>query len=134
MQVPIYWGDPVHYDVFSRSRVLVLDEIRFPGDLSDRPVTPRNMSDVLRIVERLETEAAFRKEFFSVPLLAPSATAVVANLCDSAVRILREASKKYPAMHAHAERAIAGEKDAGLANLQPRQPSTKTTPLARDTN
>ncbi len=93
----------MYYEVFSRERILILDELRYRGEQNDG----RNMTDILRTIRLLETDPEFRKRFFSVPLLTPGAADVVTGICDKAVHALREASKRIPRLRAHAERAIA---------------------------
>lgn len=58
--VPVYWGDTLDPGVFNPHRLLRLDG---------------NMTELMRRVQRLEDDAEYRREFFSHPVLAPTAQA-----------------------------------------------------------
>ena len=59
--VPVYWGDPIDADVFNVERVIEYDGV------SD--------ASVMDIVVQLETDAAFREQWFSRPVLVSAADA-----------------------------------------------------------
>lgn len=57
--VPIYWGDAFDDDVFNPARVIFFDE--------------EHNASVVQAVKRLDTDAEFRDEWFSRPVLMPGA-------------------------------------------------------------
>jgi len=83
-QIPIFWGDPVDSTVWNTERILIMDDNS--GIFSDRRP---NMSSVLESVFLLESNAAFRTQFFSNPVLNPSAPQWVHSWCGEAERKIR---------------------------------------------
>lgn len=81
----MHWGDPIDDTFWNPARILSLDVAAGNGTAS-----------VMARVERLETNATFRAEFFREPALQPSADAWVEKWSASAARLLRIAIRLHP--------------------------------------
>ncbi len=88
--VPIYYGDPVDYQILNRQRILVLDEEGTHGG--------DTMSVIAEKVFRLESDAEYRRAFFAVPLLAPTATRRVEYFCNKVAKATIAAARSKPDM------------------------------------
>jgi len=76
--IPIYWGDSIDEEVFNPARVIIFDGY--------------NEESVVSTVLKLENDQDFRINWFSQPILAPSAPRWLQAWCHSAANILREAT------------------------------------------
>jgi hypothetical protein len=88
--VPIYWGDAIDSHVFNEHRVIVFDG--------------GNNASVLETVRSLESDAAFREQWFDAPVLAPTAQAWLRIWCGVVVELFRAGMAR-----------LASERAAGAA-------------------
>lgn len=84
--VPVYWGDTIDPEVFNQERILV-----FKGN---------NMEALVATMRALEQNSTFRAEWFSRPILQPTADAEVNRLCSAMVDSLRWLLRKHTDRHA----------------------------------
>lgn len=91
--IPVHWGDSLEEGFWNPARVLVLD------------ADAGNLANLTEYVYALETDADARAEFFSRPILAPGAEAMVQQWCDAAEAQLRRAFREHKALGARFPRS-----------------------------
>lgn len=83
--VPIFWGDPPDASMFNYGRIIIFDG---------------NNASVVQPVQRLETDIAFRKDWFSRPILQKSADASLQLWCSNVIESIRRADQLiHPSIH-----------------------------------
>ena len=63
-----------------------------------------NISTIAEKVYRLESDPEYRRAFFAVPLLAPTATARMLHYCDKMAAAIRASARTKPALSARMDR------------------------------